>query len=151
MTPLSRVAYRSPLMFPRLCKAIRAVLLVAATLSSAPSFEGAVLCRWSDGRIALEDGRVRCAAPNSSGVVQAECRTDVVDGSPCGPCVDIPLGASVMSRGGCSAPHPVLNPQAVTPVLLDERTKPASGVLLSALLNPSPPNSASHTTTPLRC
>lgn len=142
---------RSMPMFPRLCRTIRAVLLGAAALSSVPSFEGAVLCRWSDGRIGLEEGRVRCAAPITSGVVQTEGSAVVVDGSPCGPCVDIPLGASIMRRGGSSAPHPVLNPQAVSPVLLDERTEPASGALLSASLNPSPPNSASHTTTPLRC
>jgi hypothetical protein len=130
---------------------IRALLFLAALMSTVPSFDGAVLCRWSDGRVALELGSVRCADLASNDDHDG-CDAHVLSTTPCGSCVDIPLGGSApaLRSAAPAAPRAIPHLQATLP-------GPLQGSALAAFATPAFPSpdpasthSASHNT-PLRC
>lgn len=137
-------------MFARLSLFMRALLLLAGILSSLPSLEGAVLCRWGSGEVALEPGVKRCMDSAVAGI-DLESVTQVGDASQCGSCVDIPLSSTALAVHSVSRSSlkPILHPQVVTPVLHEVMITTLATAFHSQP-NGFPPPSQSKITPPLR-
>jgi len=138
-------------MLTRLALTIRAILLLAATVSFLPSLEGTVLCHHGDGELSIEPGSARCAPPVETSGTREPAGPTVSDGC-CGPCVDVPLDGSgpAIRTWKPSASQPVLHPQAVLPTVLREPSIATTSFGIASRI-PSGRHSTSHTITPLRC
>lgn len=113
-------------------------------LTTAPSIEGAVLCR-ADAHLGIEFGTTRCTEASSD--LGSEAVASLGDGDHCGPCNDMPLGGLELAvRNHTPSLDSHVLAHALAPVgLIAFAAAPAHA---SAIHTPA--LSSSPTTTPLR-